>query len=110
MLILVTGATGFIGNRLVAGLSGAGHQVIALVRKPAKVDMLPLPITLITSLDQLPADTKVDAVVNLAGEPDTSEYEGQATASAVGLGVSEAVGGGKPWQVPQAAALMVAGR
>jgi uncharacterized protein (TIGR01777 family) len=67
--VLVTGATGFIGSRLVAGLSGAGHQVIALVRKPAKSDMLPPPITLITSLDQLPADTKVDAVVNLAGEP-----------------------------------------
>ncbi len=52
--VLVTGATGFIGSRLVAGLSGAGHQVIALVRNPAKADMLPPPITLITSLDQLP--------------------------------------------------------
>jgi uncharacterized protein (TIGR01777 family) len=67
--VLVTGATGFIGSRLVAGLSGAGHQVIALVRKSARSDMLPLPITLITSLDQLPADTKVDAIINLAGEP-----------------------------------------
>ena len=56
--VLVTGATGFIGSRLVAGLSGAGHQVIALVRNPAKADMLPPPITLITSLDQLPADTQ----------------------------------------------------
>ena len=67
--VLVTGATGFIGSRLVASLSGAGHQVIALVRNPAKADMLPLPITLITSLDQLPADSKIDAIVNLAGEP-----------------------------------------
>ena len=67
--VLVTGATGFIGSRLVAGLSGAGHQVIALVRNPAKADMLPPPITLITSLDQLPADTHIDAIVNLAGEP-----------------------------------------
>ena len=56
--VLVTGATGFIGSRLVAGLSGAGHQVIALVRNPAKADMLPPPITLITSLDQLPADSQ----------------------------------------------------
>ena len=31
--------------------------------------MLPPPITLITSLDQLPADTRIDAIVNLAGEP-----------------------------------------
>ena len=67
--VLVTGATGFIGSRLVAGLSGAGHQVVALVRNPAKADMLPPPITLITSLDQLPADSRVDAIVNLAGEP-----------------------------------------
>ena len=37
---------------------GAGHQVIALVRNPAKADMLPPPITLITSLDQLPADAQ----------------------------------------------------
>jgi uncharacterized protein (TIGR01777 family) len=67
--ILVTGATGFIGSRLVAGLTDAGHQVIALVRNPAKADSLRPPITLITSLDQLPADAKVDAIVNLAGEP-----------------------------------------
>jgi hypothetical protein len=67
--VLVTGATGFIGSRLVAGLSGAGHQAIALVRNPAKAERLPPPITLITSLDQLPADTRIDAIVNLAGEP-----------------------------------------
>jgi uncharacterized protein (TIGR01777 family) len=67
--ILITGATGFIGSRLVSSLTDAGHQVIALVRNPAKADMLRPPVTLITSLDQLPADAKVDAIVNLAGEP-----------------------------------------
>src|SRR5712671_2527369 len=67
--VLVTGATGFIGSRLVAALTGAGHQVIALVRNPAKTELLPPPITLITGLDQLPADAKIDAIVNLAGEP-----------------------------------------
>jgi hypothetical protein len=67
--ILVTGATGFIGSRLVSSLTEAGHQVIALVRNPTKADVLHPPITLVTSLDQLPADAKIDAVVNLAGEP-----------------------------------------
>jgi uncharacterized protein (TIGR01777 family) len=67
--ILVTGATGFIGSRLVSSLANAGHQVIALVRNPAKADVLHPPVTLITSLDQLSSDTKIDAIVNLAGEP-----------------------------------------
>ena len=48
--ILVTGATGFIGSRLVLALTGAGHRVIALVRNPAKAEALHPPITLVTSL------------------------------------------------------------
>jgi uncharacterized protein len=67
--ILITGATGFIGSRLVLALTDAGHRVIALVRNPAKADALHPPITLVTSLDQIADDTQIDAIVNLAGEP-----------------------------------------
>jgi len=66
--VLITGATGFIGRRLAEALTGAGHEVVALVRNPKTAD-LPAPITLVTDLAQLPAAARIDAVVNLAGEP-----------------------------------------
>lgn len=66
--VLVTGATGFIGRRLIAALTGAGHEVIALVRNPKTAD-LPAPITIITNLNQIADDTRIDAIINLAGEP-----------------------------------------
>jgi uncharacterized protein (TIGR01777 family) len=67
--VLVTGATGFIGRRLVEALAAGGHDVIALVRDPAKAVTLRPPFRLITSLDQIADATHIDAIVNLAGEP-----------------------------------------
>ena len=67
--VLVTGATGFIGRRLVQALNVAGHHVIVLARDPAKAATLNPPFHLITGLSQLPDDTQIDAIVNLAGEP-----------------------------------------
>jgi uncharacterized protein (TIGR01777 family) len=67
--VLVTGATGFIGSRLVQALNTAGHQVIVLSRDPVKAATLTPPFRLITGLSQLPDDTRIDAIVNLAGEP-----------------------------------------
>lgn len=66
--VLVTGATGFIGRRLIAALIGAGHEVTALVRSPKTAD-LPTPIRIVTDLNQIADDERIDAVVNLAGEP-----------------------------------------
>jgi uncharacterized protein (TIGR01777 family) len=67
--VLVTGATGFIGRRLVEALARAGHQAIVLARDPHKAARLLPPFRLVTSLDQIPNDTRIDAIVNLAGEP-----------------------------------------
>lgn len=67
--VLVTGATGFIGNRLVAALAEAGHQVTVLARDPLKAATLTPPFRLVTSLDQIASDTRLDTIVNLAGEP-----------------------------------------
>ena len=39
--IVVTGATGYIGGRLVPRLLAAGHRVICLVREPRKLDSRP---------------------------------------------------------------------
>jgi uncharacterized protein (TIGR01777 family) len=69
MTVLVTGATGFLGRRLTQALAEAGHGVIALTRDPANATLLTPPYSLITSLEQIPGDTRIDAVVNLAGEP-----------------------------------------
>ena len=67
--ILVTGGTGFIGRRLVAALVAAGHDVTVLTRAHRTAADLPAPLRIVTSLDQIAHDSRIDAVVNLAGEP-----------------------------------------
>jgi uncharacterized protein (TIGR01777 family) len=67
--VLVTGATGFIGRRLVEALATAGHLPIVLARDPARAARLAPSYRLVTNLEQIASDTHIDAVVNLAGEP-----------------------------------------
>ncbi|MCX8160120.1 MAG: NAD-dependent epimerase/dehydratase family protein [Candidatus Saccharicenans sp.] len=71
MNLLVTGATGFIGSRLVEQLLQAGHRVQALVRNPARLGWLKQAENLVLlegdlfSLPELPAGCQ--AVFHLAG-------------------------------------------
>ena len=67
--VLITGATGFVGRRLVEALVSAGHEVTVLARDPAKAAKLRPPFRLVTSLDQIAGDTAIDTVINFAGEP-----------------------------------------
>ena len=67
--ILVAGATGFVGTRLVSALVDAGHEVTALTRDAKKAAQLPAPLRVITDLTQIANDETFDAIVNLAGEP-----------------------------------------
>lgn len=66
--VLITGGTGFVGSRLVEALLDAGHQVIVLSRKPGRA-ALPGKAWTVGALDAIPSDTRIDAIVNLAGEP-----------------------------------------
>jgi uncharacterized protein (TIGR01777 family) len=67
--VLVTGGTGFVGSRLVAALVAAGHDVTVLTRARQSAEALPAPIRIVTSLDQIACDARIDAIINLAGEP-----------------------------------------
>ena len=69
--VLVTGATGFIGSRLVTALLGAGHEVTVLTREKNNAQSLAGygPLRCVHSLDELPDSARVDAIVNLSGEP-----------------------------------------
>lgn len=67
-IVLVTGATGFIGQHLVRALLRDGHEVIALSRQPEEAARLfDGQVRCIAAMDALGPDGRVDVVVNLAG-------------------------------------------
>ena len=65
---LVTGATGFIGQRLVRALVRDGHRVTVLTRRARQAAWLfDGRVDCVTCLDQLPSSRRVDVIINLAG-------------------------------------------
>ncbi len=64
MNILITGGTGFIGQALVPRLLQAGHRVSILSRSRHRDTAV---CTYLRSLEELPAESPPDAVINLAG-------------------------------------------
>ena len=67
--VLVTGATGFIGTRLVCRLVERGEHVIVYARSAAKAaNRFGRHAEIVTDLTSIPAATHIDAIVNLAGK------------------------------------------
>lgn len=67
MRIGITGATGMIGQGLIALAAGSGHEIIGYSRRPGAA--LPLVTkTLVSSAADVLPETKLDALVHLAGE------------------------------------------
>jgi uncharacterized protein (TIGR01777 family) len=68
--VLITGATGFIGAVLMDRLIARGDRVVALVRDDIAARLRwPRRVLFVRSLSEIPAEIRIDAVVNLAGAP-----------------------------------------
>ncbi|NGZ83607.1 NAD-dependent epimerase/dehydratase family protein [Duganella aceris] len=81
MKVFVTGAAGFIGGSIAAGLVKAGHEVVGLVRKPEQLDELArIGVTGIVGTlndrDLLIAQAQAsDAVINAASSDNRAAVE-----------------------------------
>ncbi|MDT8439029.1 MAG: TIGR01777 family oxidoreductase [Wenzhouxiangellaceae bacterium] len=69
MRILITGATGFIGQKLCAELAEQGHELLAVSRSPESAASRLPDGTRIEREVAAFADAEPEALINLAGEP-----------------------------------------
>lgn len=89
--VLVTGATGFIGSALVAQLRREGQRLIVLSRDVRQVRASHgAGVWAVERLDDIPSETRIDAIVNLAGarvlgQPWTAQRRHELVASRVGV-------------------------
>lgn len=89
--VLVTGATGFVGSALVADLRRDRRRVIVLSRDGRQAAATFGPeVWVVESLDAIPPETRIEAIVNLAGArvlgmPWTASRRRELIASRVGV-------------------------
>ncbi len=68
--ILITGGSGFIGRHFCQQACQLGWQITVLSRNAkAAAKRLPEAVTIIESLENIPPQQQIDAVLNLAGQP-----------------------------------------
>lgn len=93
--VLVTGATGFIGGRLVPVLIEAGHQVRAMTRRPDDYDGPGDPVggDVHDAGTLAPALEGVDVAVYLIHSLDDDDFENKDAAAARAFGLAAAASG-----------------
>jgi uncharacterized protein len=67
--VLITGATGFIGGHVVRALRARGMELWVVARKVARASDQLAGVRVVGAPGEIPADARIDAIVNLAGAP-----------------------------------------